>query len=271
MPFIDVAGDTLHYTDEGSGTPVIFIHGSCGGAGQWSGMAGDIQTTHRAICLDMIGAGKSSPWPAGREKDPDVDANCIDAVLDRIEGPVHFVIHSCGGIYAFPSLLKHRARILSVSIFEPVFFHLLRLTGNPHFAEARGMAQRYRDHFDRGDVEGGLALFVDHWASAEGTWAGMPEPVRAKMRTWSVRLYHDWQLVDDDTPSLDDIASLGIPMLLVNGSKTLPAMHAVCELLQNRIPGLTRATIEGAGHMSPFSHASEAAELVRKHIESTIA
>jgi len=31
MPVLNVDGDRLHYFDEGAGTPVIFIHGSCGG------------------------------------------------------------------------------------------------------------------------------------------------------------------------------------------------------------------------------------------------
>lgn len=268
MPIIAIGGDTLHYTDNGSGIPVIFVHGSCGGARQWSGMARELQTTHRTLCLDMIGAGESSPWPEGRTEDPSVDARCFDALLKEVSGPVHFVIHSCGGFYSFPTLQKYRTRILSVSFFEPVFFHLLRQANNPHFAEARDMSESYLSHVERGDVEGGLALFVDHWAATKGTWAALPEQVRAKMRTWSARLCFDWKIVDSINPTREEIAALGIPMLLVNGTRTIAAMQALCELLGELLPTLTRATIKGAGHMSPFTHVSEATSLVRQHIEA---
>ena len=33
MPFLDVGSDRIHYSDEGEGVPVVFVHGSCGGAG----------------------------------------------------------------------------------------------------------------------------------------------------------------------------------------------------------------------------------------------
>ena len=59
MPILNVDGDRLYYLDEGAGTPVIFIHGSCGGADQWRALSSRFQESYRTICLDLFGSGQS--------------------------------------------------------------------------------------------------------------------------------------------------------------------------------------------------------------------
>jgi len=53
MPVFDVDGDKLHFFENGSGTPIIFVHGSCGGGGQWGGLSKKLSENFRCISLDM--------------------------------------------------------------------------------------------------------------------------------------------------------------------------------------------------------------------------
>lgn len=42
MPTIYVDGDKLHFFEVGKGTPIIFVHGSCGGGGQWKFLTAEL-------------------------------------------------------------------------------------------------------------------------------------------------------------------------------------------------------------------------------------
>jgi pimeloyl-ACP methyl ester carboxylesterase len=81
MPVLYVDGDRLYYLDEVAGTPVIFIHGSRGGAGQWRALSSRLQDSYRTICLDLFGSGQSESWPIERHWTVDDDSR-----EDAIEG-----------------------------------------------------------------------------------------------------------------------------------------------------------------------------------------
>jgi pimeloyl-ACP methyl ester carboxylesterase len=49
----------LFYTDQGTGLPVILIHGFCETHEVWEGLAADLSTSYRVICIDLPGFGSS--------------------------------------------------------------------------------------------------------------------------------------------------------------------------------------------------------------------
>ena len=65
MPCLTVpdGGPALFYTDQGSGRPVLLIHGlTCDGA-DWMWLASGLSRDHRTIVLDTPGHGRSSHVP----------------------------------------------------------------------------------------------------------------------------------------------------------------------------------------------------------------
>jgi len=268
MPKIDVDGDRLHYTENGAGIPVVFIHGSCGGAAQWKVLAGTLSDQFKTICLDLFGSGESEPWPIEREWSPQDDDRAIDAILNLVGEPVHFVIHSGGGCFSWPSIKNRTGQIRSLTFFEPAYFHLLRQSANPLFAEPEGMAKRYRQLMEAGDRDAAMASFVDTWARKEGTWNGLPNPIKNAMKLGSDRLYHEWLGPWFDEPSLDELADLDIPTLLFVGTETLASEYRVCEIISETLPDCQIQMVEGAGHMAPFTHASSVINTLVGHLNA---
>ncbi len=271
MPTLNVDGDTLHFTDDGAGVPIIFVHGSCGGAGQWRALSGSLQDNYRTICVDLFGSGKSEPWPLSREWTVDDDSRALNKLLDMIGEPAHFIVHSAGGHFSFPTLKTRSEEILSLTLFEPVFFHLLRLSNDPLFSEPEGMANRYRAALDENDRDRAMASFVDSWAGAKGAWQGLPDQIKQMMQMASDRLYYEWLSVWFETPSRQDLAELQIPTLLFKGTDTIKSMHRVCEIVRQTLPQCRYAELEGAGHMSPFTHARQALPAIEEHLKDATA
>jgi pimeloyl-ACP methyl ester carboxylesterase len=267
MPVLDVDGDRLHYVEEGAGVPVVLVHGSCGGAGQWKALVTGLSEEYRTVCLDLFGKGQSEPWPMERQWTVDDDGRALAAILDQLNEPFHLIVHSARGPVSYPTVKKRRDLIRTLTLFEPAFFQLLRQNADPLFAERRSMSKCYRAAMEAGDRESAMASFVDVWAKSQGTWEGLPDRVKKMMWIGAGRLYHDWLNPWLEEPSTADLANLNIPVLLIKGSETIDSMHRVCELMECSRPDCRHVEIEGAGHMSPFTHANVALALVRQHLQ----
>jgi len=266
MPTLSYGDDTLHYFAWGeAGRPVIFVHGSCGGGAQWKALATSLSDEFRCICPDNPGMGASGPWPSDRTWSFTDDEAALKALLDELSTPVHLVVHSGGGHFAYPLIRDRAADLLSIAMFEPVYFHLLWQAGDPLFAEPEGMVHRFRSFIDEGRTDDALKDFVDRWARRDGAWEGFPEAVKAMMRPGAARLYHEWQSAWFDHPDVDDLAAIDLPFTLFMGDQTIDSMKRVCSIMKQMIPDCRSVEIEGAGHMAPFTHAAIAQEPLRQH------
>ena len=57
--FIEVNGSKMHYVDEGSGDPILFLHGNPTSSYLWRNIIPYMIPKGRCVALDLIGMGKS--------------------------------------------------------------------------------------------------------------------------------------------------------------------------------------------------------------------
>lgn len=57
--FVEVMGSQMHYVEDGSGDPVLFIHGNPASSYIWRNIIPHVTAHARAIAVDLIGFGKS--------------------------------------------------------------------------------------------------------------------------------------------------------------------------------------------------------------------
>lgn len=118
--YFDSNGVTIHYTDEGSGVPVLLVHGFANPANlQWRRL-GRIdalkQQGYRVIALDNRGHGRSEkphdPARYGREMSED-----LARLLDHLNIPkAHVVGYSMGGFITLRFVCDHPDRVLSAAV-----------------------------------------------------------------------------------------------------------------------------------------------------------
>jgi pimeloyl-ACP methyl ester carboxylesterase len=105
-----------------------------------------------------------------------------------------------------------------------------------------GAAERIR----RGDVEGGLAFFVDA-VNGPGAWDGMAEHPKRMHRDNAYTLIG--QVNERRRPfSRTDVEAIRAPTLLIGGEKSPPHFGQVLDAMEGGIADAARATIPGAGH-----------------------
>ena len=56
---VEILGSKIHYIEEGSGDPIIFLHGNPTSSYLWRNIIPYLKPYGRCIALDLIGMGKS--------------------------------------------------------------------------------------------------------------------------------------------------------------------------------------------------------------------
>lgn len=117
-----VDGHSMSYVDTGSGTPVVMIHGDVMSSFLWHEVIPHVAENHRAIAVDLIGAGDSdklSPSGSGTYSF-DVHARYLDGLLEALDlgEDVILVGHDWGANLAFDWAIKHEARVRGIAFAE---------------------------------------------------------------------------------------------------------------------------------------------------------
>ena len=126
--FVEVDGVRLHYSDRGSGRPVVLVHGNAvtGDDFDTSGLAERLLEKHRVIIFDRPGYGHSQR-PRGRMWTATQQAELLHGALTqlRVERPV-VVGHSWGAIVALSLAARHPAETAGLLLLSGYYFGTLR-------------------------------------------------------------------------------------------------------------------------------------------------
>jgi len=123
MPEIMANGIPMYYLDEGSGEPLVFLHGLGSCADDWILQWPCFAPSFRAIAADLRGHGRSGK-PAGPYSVA-LFASDIAALLDSLSvGPAHVVGLSLGGLVAQQLAIDSPHGVRSLTLIN-TFAHLL--------------------------------------------------------------------------------------------------------------------------------------------------
>lgn len=116
---IDVMGTQLHYLEEGSGEPVLLLHGVNGGAFMWKPALRALSPHVRAIAPDLPGWGDTSPPPGFRYTMADL-MRFFFAMMDRMGlERVSLVGWSLGGTLAVHMAHERPDRVSRLALVAP--------------------------------------------------------------------------------------------------------------------------------------------------------
>ena len=138
MPTFNANNYVLSYQDQGSGEPVVMLHGfgmsakSCWGNNGWYDFLNE--KGYRAVALDSRGHGESALSKNPTDYEADKMTKDVIDLLDHLGiGKAHFMGHSMGGRTMLNILLEYPERIKSAvgvsigsNVFEPVDSAMLK-------------------------------------------------------------------------------------------------------------------------------------------------
>jgi pimeloyl-ACP methyl ester carboxylesterase len=117
MPIAEVNMTTLFYTEQGSGTPILLIHGTGMNADMWGAVVPDLAVQHRVIAYDRQGHSRSPAPPIKEYHQHGEDAAALLSFLHTSSAMV--IGWSAGGIVALDLALHHPHLVQSLVLIEP--------------------------------------------------------------------------------------------------------------------------------------------------------
>lgn len=100
--YLALAAGEMHYVDEGSGDPVLLVHGTPTWSFEYRHLIAALSKHHRCIAPDHLGFGLSER-PAGFAYTPEAHAAVLGEFVDRLGlDRLTLIVHDFGGPIALP-------------------------------------------------------------------------------------------------------------------------------------------------------------------------
>lgn len=251
--------------------PVIALHSSASTGGQWKSLAATL-AGRTVLTPDLPGYGRAGfRGRVGRDDDASLAGDAA-AVL-RMPGAdvpaFHLIGHSYGGAVALKIALSHPQRVASLTLIEPVLFHLLPLDGGAedmrHYRTILGIRDRLRGAVAAGWPAHGMAAFVDFWNGA-GSWDSAEAEQRQRLAAQARAVLRNFTACLGESWPLAEVSRLAMPLLAISGEASPAVTRRLTDKLVDAAGEATAARLFGAGHMAPLTHPAAVNALIERHV-----
>jgi len=244
MPTIEVNDTTLHYERCGDGPPVLFVHGMCGDAEVWADQAERI-SAHGYTCVRYDRRGHSRSACGTTTITDALHADDTAALIDELGlAPCLLVGSSGGAAIAVDVALRYQPRLRGAVFSEPPLFSLDKDAGQ---AFMHALVPRLEKTIVDEGPRAGVDAFFSH--VCPGLWSSIDDSRKDRYRANA-----DIGFTDLRSPSLqvapNELSAVTIPTLVMVGSESLPAFHAIARRLTAGLADARFIELDGSGHVT---------------------
>jgi len=225
------------------------VHGTLGDFRTWYSVLGPLSKQHRVISVSLRHFFPEHWNGEGDDYKMAQHVADVTAFVEQIQpGPVDLMGHSRGGHICFRVAQQRPDLLRRLILAEPGGELDASLdpdyVGGPSPLLARFTASA--EKIAAGDVDGGLAVFVDTLEGA-GTWPRLPAMVKQNLRDNAFTLIG--QVRDNRPPfSKADAEAIRMPTLFILGARTKGPLPKVLHALAAHVPYSKTAIIPNATH-----------------------
>jgi pimeloyl-ACP methyl ester carboxylesterase len=263
MPRISASTEheSIHYTDHGTGQPVVLIHGWPLSGRSWEAQVPAlVGAGYRVIAYDRRGFGDSSqPWDG---YDYDTFADDLAALIDQLDlTDVVLVGFSMGGGEIARYIGRHgSARLAKVVFAGAVPPNLHKTADNPDGALDDATIEQFQEAV-RTDRIAFLHDFMRNFFSANGELKVSEAQVQyaVDLASWaSPKGTLDCIAAFGTTDFREDLTKVDVPALVIHGNAdAIVPFEASGRRTADAVTGARLHVIEGGPHGTNVSHATE--------------
>ncbi len=247
MPYIDVNGTRMHYTDSGEGSETIaFSHGLLFSGAMFEAQVAHFRDRYRCITFDHRGQGQSAVSESGYDMDTLTDDAA--ALIDALDvGPCHFAGLSMGGFVGMRLAARRPDYIKSLILLET--------SADPEPKENHGKYKKLNF----------VARWIGLWAVANKvlpimfSQSFLNDPTRtADKARWKAEILGNHRIgitravmgVIKRQPVMDELRNIDCPTLIIVGEEDVATVPEKSERMHQKIKGSELIYIPRAGHSS---------------------
>lgn len=263
----DVRG-SIEYEVSGEGPTIVLVPGSCSTGAAWRPVMATWGNRFRCVTTSLLGYGGTAERRTPSDPSISHEIDVLETVIRETRGPVHLVGHSFGGLVAVAVAVRNRVQLASLAVLEAPAVELLRDSGDrQHYWAFREMTDNYFAAFSNGHSEA-IATMIDFYGGI-GCFASWPPRVRAYAVEKTAVNILDWASAYQFPLSATALRSIEIPVLILWGEASHPAVQRANALLSKYISQAVSAEIEGAAHFMIATHANEVSRFIAHHVRQS--
>lgn len=115
--FLKYKGIQLHYTDDGNGRALVFLHGFLENLNMWNQLKMEFIKNYRVICIDLLGHGQT-PCLSYVHSMSDM-AESVKAILNQLRLRRYIIFgHSMGGYVALSLAEVYQKNVIGVALIN---------------------------------------------------------------------------------------------------------------------------------------------------------
>ena len=245
--YAEINGARIYYEDEGSGHPLVLIHGWPMSARMWDEQVRVLKAHYRVIRYDRRGFGRSPgiPW---QESSSEHDPADLEALLQYLKVSHAYVLgHSQGGSVATQFTLDHPEQVDALILHGSGLDGFVLPESGPFASlpSVRALMQ-----------QGGMAEFRRQWLAHPINHVPEGKPEVAALIADIVGQYSGADVLQPTSPprtprtaAIYRLQEIKVPTLVMVGGEDLPFFHITADALAFLIPGAREAVVRGGGHL----------------------
>lgn len=252
MPTVSVEGGSLYYERQGSGPPIVFIHGGWQDSGVWATQTEHFTEGYDVTSYDIRGHGQSGPTETAQYSVElfvdDLETLVLELDIDQ---PILVGI-SVGGLITRAFLDRHPEQARGAVIAGP-FQSMTPLSFptdmNPFFSPVQGISQMVSTI---GSAATFRSLLASMQATNGGTWLSLDSDVREQAISTAGNISQAeytklFRVIYEHTPP--DISHVGVPLLVLAGDHEVGQIKRQGQTLAESVPNGEYRELTNAGHL----------------------
>ena len=241
MPKVELTDIELHYIEEGSGLPLLLLHGLSDDARLWNPLLPAFSESYRVIALDLRGHGRSGK-PDTPYSIQQFSADLFELLRELDIARAHLLGLSIGGVIAQHFALEHPEKLRALVL-------LSTFSSTDPYLRAR--FKRLRESL----LTGGCSAFFDEAVTLTVT------PEFAAAHAAEIALVKEDMVAMNSAAALvhaldacmefniaDQLSRITLPTLIVSGREDAFTPRYFSEQIHRAIPGSTLVILNGVAH-----------------------
>src|SRR6266566_2528291 len=253
---VEINGVRLQYVEQGSGEPMVFVHGAPSDLRTWEPVREVVAKNYRFIAYTQRYFG-TEPWPDDGKNFsiPTLADDLATFIMSFNTGPVHLVSWSFGGLVALQAAVKNPSLVHSLILYEPNVISVLpaeSAEGKAAREDRSKMLAPVIAANKAGDAVQAAKLAREAWLQlGPGGFDREPQTVQTRVLDNARTMLLIFGAPAPPAITCDMLKNFPRPTLVMRGEKTQVSNVLISEAISKCIPGAQLVVLQNVNHDGP--------------------
>ena len=255
---VRVNGVRLQYIEQGSGEPIVFLHGAPHDLRAWEPVREEIAKRYRFIAYTQRYFG-TEPWPdEGKNFSIATHADDLAKFITLLNsGPVHLVGWSHGGLVSVTAALNDPSLVRSLILYEASVMSVLPAESSEGKIAREDRAKMFGPVVaaasETGDfIKAAKRLQELAFQLPPGEFNSLPEDLQTVLLDNARVVPLMFAAPPPPIITCDMLKDFTRPTLVMRGEKTQPSYALISEAITKCVPGAQQVILQNVNHDGPY-------------------